>query len=398
MSEEQRIQESEELSMEDFAEELEKTFQKVYTGDIVKAKILELNADEAIVDMDSYMDGILPVADSVYEGEVLDELYHVGDELTLMVTRVDSAEGQIFLSKKEADKIIIWDELQEKKDREEPISVKVKGVVKGGLRIGYKGVEGFMPASQVSISYVENLEDYLNMVLDAEVMDLDAQERNLVVTRKAIEKKQAEQAKKDVYATLEKGTTLTGKVVRLANFGAFVEIAPHVDGLVHVTDMSWKRVKHPSDIVHEGDIVQVHVLDVDPVRERISLSLKDVAGDPWNAISFREGEVLTGKKVVKIIGSGAFVEVADGLEGFVHISQIAPKRINTVSEALSEGEEVNVKVLKIDPEQKRISLSIKEAAQDAIIQEEEENIKSYTQDSDAIGVSLKEAFKGIHLD
>lgn len=120
-------------------------------------------------------------------------------------------------------------------------------------------------------------------------MDLDAQKKNLVVTRKSIEKKQAEQAKKDVYATLEKGTTLTGKVVRLANFGAFVEIAPHVDGLVHVTDMSWKRVKHPSDIVQEGDVVQVHVLDVDPVRERISLSLKDVAGDPWNAVSFPGG-------------------------------------------------------------------------------------------------------------
>lgn len=303
----------ENFSMEDFAAALEKSFERVNNGDILEGKIISKDEKGLLVDVSSYMDGVISVEDLLYDGESYED-YQVGDTIKAMVWFVDTQEGQIHLSRKQADKVVIWEDLAKLAAEETPIDVKVKKVVNGGLRIVYKTVEGFMPASQVSMERTDNLEIYVGQVLTAQIIEVNEEKKNLVVSRRALEKKEAEEARESLYTTLSQGDSLTGKVVRLTKFGAFVEIAPHVDGLIHVNDMSWRRVKDPAELVKVGDLVQVTVLSVDPARGRIGLSLRDVNANPWKNIPVTEGQIVTGT-VVKTIDSGAFVEIAPDWKG-----------------------------------------------------------------------------------
>ena len=380
----------ENFSMEDFAAMLDQSFHKVYNGDIVEGKILEKDEKGLMVDVASYMDGVLPVEELLYDGESYDD-YQVGDTVRAMVKYVDSREGQIHLSKKEADKLGIWDDLKKLQEDEHPIDVKVKRAVNGGLRVVYKTVEGFLPASQISMEYVEDTSAYVGQTLTVQITEVNEEKKNLIVSRKALEKKEAENARQSLYTTLRRGETLTGKVVRLTNFGAFVEIAPHVDGLIHVSDMSWRRVKNPAEMVSIGDVVKVTVLDVDPARGRIGLSLKDVNADPWKNVTFTAGQVLNGT-VTKVIDSGAFVEVAPGLEGFVHVSNISDKRVSAASDVLKAGMEVTVKVLQIDEAQRRISLSMKAAAQALKEDAEKAEYKQYRAEVEEASTHLGDLF------
>lgn len=380
----------ENFSMEDFAAMLDQSFHKVYNGDIVEGKILEKDEKGLMVDVASYMDGVLPVEELLYDGESYDD-YQVGDTVRAMVKYVDSREGQIHLSKKEADKLGIWDDLKKLQEDEQPIDVKVKRAVNGGLRVVYKTVEGFLPASQISMEYVEDTSAYVGQTLTVQITEVNEEKKNLIVSRKALEKKEAENARQSLYTTLRRGETLTGKVVRLTNFGAFVEIAPHVDGLIHVSDMSWRRVKNPAEMVSIGDVVKVTVLDVDPARGRIGLSLKDVNADPWKNVTFTAGQVLNGT-VTKVIDSGAFVEVAPGLEGFVHVSNISDKRVSAASDVLKAGMEVTVKVLQIDEAQRRISLSMKAAAQALKEDAEKAEYKQYRAEVEEASTHLGDLF------
>ena len=380
----------ENFSMEDFAAMLDQSFHKVYNGDIVEGKILEKGEKGLMVDVASYMDGVLPVEELLYDGESYDD-YQVGDTVRAMVKYVDSREGQIHLSKKEADKLGIWDDLKKLQEDEQPIDVKVKRAVNGGLRVVYKTVEGFLPVSQISMEYVEDTSAYVGQTLTVQITEVNEEKKNLIVSRKALEKKEAENARQSLYTTLRRGETLTGKVVRLTNFGAFVEIAPHVDGLIHVSDMSWRRVKNPAEMVSIGDVVKVTVLDVDPARGRIGLSLKDVNADPWKNVTFTAGQVLNGT-VTKVIDSGAFVEVAPGLEGFVHVSNISDKRVSAASDVLKAGMEVTVKVLQIDEAQRRISLSMKAAAQALKEDAEKAEYKQYRAEVEEASTHLGDLF------
>ena len=380
----------ENFSMEDFAAMLDQSFHKVYNGDIVEGKILEKGEKGLMVDVASYMDGVLPVEELLYDGESYDD-YQVGDTVRAMVKYVDSREGQIHLSKKEADKLGIWDDLKKLQEDEQPIDVKVKRAVNGGLRVVYKTVEGFLPASQISMEYVEDTSAYVGQTLTVQITEINEEKKNLIVSRKALEKKEAENARQSLYTTLRRGETLTGKVVRLTNFGAFVEIAPHVDGLIHVSDMSWRRVKNPAEMVSIGDVVKVTVLDVDPARGRIGLSLKDVNADPWKNVTFTAGQVLNGT-VTKVIDSGAFVEVAPGLEGFVHVSNISDKRVSAASDVLKAGMEVTVKVLQIDEAQRRISQSMKAAAQALKEDAEKAEYKQYRAEVEEASTHLGDLF------
>lgn len=380
----------ENFSMEDFAAMLDQSFHKVYNGDIVEGKIIEKDEKGLMVDVASYMDGVLPVEELLYDGESYDD-YQVGDTVRAMVKYVDSREGQIHLSKKEADKLGIWDDLKKLQEDEQPIDVKVKRAVNGGLRVVYKTVEGFLPASQISIEYVEDTSAYVGQTLTVQITEVNEEKKNLIVSRKVLEKKEAENARQSLYTTLRRGETLTGKVVRLTNFGAFVEIAPHVDGLIHVSDMSWRRVKNPAEMVSIGDVVKVTVLDVDPARGRIGLSLKDVNADPWKNVTLAAGQVLNGT-VTNVIDSGAFVEVAPGLEGFVHVSNISDKRVSVASDVLKAGMEVKVKVLQIDEAQRRISLSMKAAAQALQEDTEKEEYKQYRAEVEEASTHLGDLF------
>lgn len=383
----------ENFSMEDFAAALEKSFERVNNGDILEGKIISKDEKGLLVDVSSYMDGVISVEDLLYDGESYED-YQVGDTIKAMVWFVDTQEGQIHLSRKQADKVVIWEDLAKLAAEETPIDVKVKKVVNGGLRIVYKTVEGFMPASQVSMERVDNLEAYVGQVMTAQIIEVNEEKKNLVVSHRALEKKEAEEARESLYTTLKQGDSLTGKVVRLTKFGAFVEIAPHVDGLIHVNDMSWRRVKDPSDVVKVGDLVQVTVLSVDPARGRIGLSLRDVNADPWKNIPVTEGQIVTGT-VTKIIDSGAFVEIAPGLEGFVHVSRMSDKRVRTPDDVVKVEQEVSVKVLSIDAAQHRISLSMKDAAMENQAEEEQADYRGYQADTQEAATHLGDLLEGL---
>lgn len=369
----------ENFSMEDFEKYLDTHFRKVYNGDLVKGTILSKDDTGLVVDVGASMDGILTVEDLLYEDESYDA-YQVGDEITAKVKYVDSQNGQIMLSKKQADKETVWQTLSKMKEDGETIQVNVLRVVNGGLRIAWKDLQGFLPASQVSMEYTEDLSSYVGQTLEVMIIDVKEDKKDLVVSRKQLEQKQADEERQAVYTRLKQGDTLSGKVVRLEKFGAFVEIARHVDGLIHVSDMSWSRVRRPEDVLSVGDVVQVTVLDVDANRNRISLSLRDLNADPWKHIPVKEGDLTEGT-ITRVIASGAFAEIAPGLEGFIHISRMSDKRIGSVAEAVQEGQRVPVKVLSIDPDQKRIALSLKDAKSDMQEKEDREIVKSY-QESD----------------
>lgn len=378
-------------SMESFEAMLEASFQQVHNGDLLEGTILQISGDTAIVDIGSYMDGILTQDQLLYDGQTMAD-YPEGTKLTLMVLRVDSRNSQILLSKKEADKIVVWDEMEQKKQQQESISVKVKAAVKGGLRIGYQSVQGFMPASQVDDQYVEDLEEYVGQELQALVLEINREKRDFTASRKELLRKAEKAAKAHALHTLKPGDRLQGKVVKLEKYGAFVELERGVIGLLHVSDMAWTRVKHPSDMVSIGDWVTVAVQEVDAEKGRISLSLKAVSENPWDHLQLQVGEIVMQKPVTHMIASGAFVQLTPELEGFLPISQISEKRIQTVREVLKEGDLINVSIRSIDPANRRISLSMRDVPQgeDAATQP-----AVYEQEEGSLTAPLGDAFAGL---
>ena len=350
-------------SMADFYEMFEASMKPIRNGDMLEGTVMEIGPDAAILDLGSYMDGILP-KEQLEEGEQLNDL-RVGEKIRVAVRRVDTRNSPILLSKRDADRVVAWSDLKNHMDEGSAILVKVESAVKGGLRVRCGSASGFMPASQVDLSYQEDLSVFVGQELKGEIMEVDPEKKDFTVSRKRILMKEREVAKDRLFATLKEGDRLTGKVVEIRPYGAFVEIENGVSGLLHVSDMSWGRVKDPSEVVSIGDVVEVGVTKVDAENQRISLSLKAVGVDPWTALDFGVGSVLTGKEVTRIIQSGAFVRLTEAIEGFLPISQISDKRLRSVSEVLKPGQLISVKVLSIRPEEHRISLSMKEVDQES---------------------------------
>lgn len=373
-------------SMEDFASLLESSFNKVYNGDVMDGTIIEIQKDALVMDIHSYMDAIMPITDLLYDGEVLEELYQVGDTLKVMVKRVDTRNDRIYVSKIDADKVVIWDALEEMRQEGTPVEVQVKEVVKGGLRIRYKGVRGFLPQFQVEIEPVEELDAYVGKTLTCVVQKVDRERKDVVVSRKELLRKKKAQERDSAINELLPGTTTKGTVVRIENYGAFVELAPGVDGMVHISEMAWHRIKHPSEIVREGQVVKVSVLSVDKAKGRIALTMKEVDQDPWHALEFKVGDKMQ-VTIGRIINAGAFAEVQDGIEGFLPISMISEKRIRNVREVLKEEDVVEVKIHSIDPIQRRVTLTMKDM--------EEEEVFEY--DNDDEGFTMADAFKGFKI-
>ena len=386
--------------MEDFANMLEASFNEgfdtLHNGDIVEGTILEIQTDDVVVDIHSYMDGILPISELIYEDEVLDLLYHVGDKIKVMVTRVDTRESTIYLSKLRADQIVIWDELEECRTENRSITFQVKEVVKGGLRIQYKGIRGFLPQYQITNQQgpeaeqlLEHPEVLVGKGLTGLVTRVDPERRDVVVSVKEYERRQQQVARTEFMRTVAEGETFVGTVTRVEPYGAFVEISPGVEGLIHVSELAWTRVKHPSEVVNVGDQVKVTVLSVDPERGRIGLRLKDLNQDPWANMSYVKDQQIDNCVVRKIIATGAFVSLKDGLEAFLPISQISEKRLRTVQEVLKEGDTVSVKILSVDPKARRISVTMRGLDIPA-----EEDFGSYTNNDESEGYSLADTFKG----
>ncbi len=378
--------------MEDFEALLNAHLQRVNNGDVKEARVLAVNPDYLLVDVGSYMDGIVPKEELLEEGETMSS-YKVGDVLTLTVTHVNTRESQITLSKRAARKVVAWKEMAARLAAEDVVEVKVTKAVRGGLRVSCGGAEGFIPASQVADRYVEDLAPYEGQTLRVILLELSEEKKEFTASARRVLEAEKKETRKRLYETLEEGQRLSGKVVRLADFGAFVQLAEGVDGLVHVSDLSWSRVKHPSELLAVGDTVAVTVKSVDREKERISLYLKDLGADPWELTEFTVGEYREGCRVNHIIDTGAFVSVAPGIEGFLPISQISEKKLRTVKDVLAVGDELRVRITRVDKEKRQLSLSMREVEAAPEVPEEE----THYEDKEEAGTSLGGLFSGLKL-
>lgn len=385
---------TEEITMAQMMEDIEKSMKRIHAGDIVKGKVIKVNENEVLVNIGYMADGIIPKQE-LSDDENIDprDILKPDDAIDVLILQVDDGEGNVILSKKQADQVVVWDELNEYLESGTSFEVTVKEAVKGGVVALIKGIRAFIPASQLSVNYVEDLNAYVGKTLKVKLIELDRKSRKVVLSRKEVEKEERELQKKEIWKTLKKGEKRKGVVRRLAKFGAFVDLGG-VDGLIHLSDLSWKRVLDPAEVVSVGDVVEVYVVDFDEKKDRISLALKDIKEDPWNESvrKYKINDIIKGK-VVRITNFGAFVEIEPGVEGLVHISQITDKHIAKVSEVLSVGDEVKAKIIELKPEEKRISLSIREA-EDGVSEE----VMQYTdndEDDVTIGDILKDKLKGL---
>lgn len=361
-TEKQTDDQIEETTMEEMMDEIDKTIIRIQEGDIIKGVVLDVTEEEVVVNIGYGADGIVPKSDLVDDDQIsLKDIVQIGEEIEVYVEQVDDGEGNVLLSKQQADAIVVWEELQGFLEKKQTFEIRVKEAVKGGVVASVRGVRAFIPASLLSYQYVEDLNEWVGKDLTVLVEEIDVEKKRIILSRKAVELLEREEKKKELFASIKKGEKRKGIVQRLMNYGAFVDLGG-VDGLIHISDLAWTRVKHPSDILAVGDEVEVRVVDFDPEKQKISLALKDVKEDPWEQVmhTHKVNEIVTGK-VVRLLDFGAFVQLDSGIDGLVHVSQISEKHIANPSEVLSIGDEVKVKVLEIKPKEKRMSLSIKDA-------------------------------------
>jgi small subunit ribosomal protein S1 len=345
-------------------------------GSSVKGKIVKIDADQAFVDIGYKYDGIIPIRElSSLTLENAADAVTIGQEVELKVVTIDDGKEKLILSKRVVDSEKAWTDLQAKLDNKETFEAVVAEVVKGGLVVDV-GLRAFVPASMVERHFVEDFSDYKGRTLKLRVKELDQEKNKVILSQKDVLDEEFEANKKNILEGLKVGQELEGTVQRLTPFGAFVNIGG-IDGLVHISEMSWQHIDHPSEIVSEGDQVKVKVLKLDPQNDRISLSLKATQPGPWQKLGsdLQIGSIVSGK-VQRITNFGAFVEVAPGIEGLVHISQVAHRHIATPHEVLKEGQEVQVKILDINPGDKRISLSIKDTEEAPAGSEKQEKPRS----------------------
>ncbi|GKV55448.1 30S ribosomal protein S1 [Sporosarcina sp. NCCP-2222] len=360
-------------------------------GDRVTGKVTKIEDKSVTVEISGApFDGVIPISElSSLHIEKAGDAVSVGDELELIVTKVE--EDNYVLSKRKVDAEDAWGDLEEKFNNNETIETEVKDVVKGGLVVDL-GVRGFIPASLVEDHFVETFDDYKGRTMTFKIVEMDKEKNRLILSHRAVLQEEKSQKKEEVLDDLKEGDVLEGTVQRIASFGAFVDIGG-VDGLVHISQLSHEHIEKVSDVLKEGDKVKVKVLSVDRDSERISLSIKDTLPGPWEDIEEKApvGSVFEGT-VKRLVSYGAFVEVLPGVEGLVHISRISHEHIGTPHEVLEEGQQVKVKVLDVNADEKRLSLSIK----DLIEKEEEESYGDYEMKeetgfslSDVIGDQLK---------
>jgi len=337
-------------------------FRSFQTGDLVKGKVVKVTSDEVLIEIGGKSEGIVPNSELAYRKVDPRELVAVGDELLVEVLKEDK-EGNIILSRKRAVLDEALDKLEKAKAEGSILTARVTEVVKGGL-VADVGIRGFVPASQVDRSFVEDLSQYLGKDLRLKVLDMDRDAKKVVLSQKIVLEEEYQQQKKAIWSELAEGQTRKGTVKRLAAFGAFVDLGG-VDGLLHVSEMSWTHVKDPAQIVKVGDELEVYILKIDREKEKVSLTLKQLLKSPWELAQekYQVGQVCEGK-VVRIVPFGAFIELEPGLEGLAHISQLSAKRVNKVEDVLKAGQLVKAKILEINEEKKRISLSLKEVETD----------------------------------
>lgn len=351
-----------EINNESFEQMLENSFVTLHTGDIVKGTVIQVANEEVSVNLGFKSDGIIEKGELSNDPHIkASELVKPGDEIEVFVIRVNDGEGNVLLSKKRVESQKGWDELEEIYENKSKIKGKFSEIVKGGMIALINGIRVFVPSSQVSNKYIENLNSFLNKEFDFNIIEFNRVKRKIVAGRKEIAEKELNQKKEEIFSNLSIGQTITGTVSRIADFGAFVDLGG-IDGLIHISEMSWGRVGRPQDVLKEGETVNPIILDINKEKGKISLSLKDPSKDPWNLTleKYEAGSIVEGK-VVRIVPFGAFVELESGVDGLIHISQISSKHVVKPEDELSIGEIVKVKILEINNDNKKISLSKKEA-------------------------------------
>ncbi len=359
--------------MNEYMEEIEKSLRLPRGGEIVNGKVHQVTDKEVIVNLGCKKDGILPKDEvTLEEGQKLADIFAEGDEVQAKVIKTDDGDGGILLSKKKLEVNEHWNEISNAYENKETVTVKVIRAVNGGVIGAYKEVTGFIPLSQLSDKYVENADEFIGQEMDVRVTRVDQRRGKIVFSRKAVLTEEKEKKLAEIWANIHVDDVVDGKVMRFTNYGAFVDIGG-IDGLLHISEISWGKLQHPQEFLEIGQQVKVKVLSMTEEKGKLSLGLKQTQPEPWSVIDekYEIGSVVSGK-VVQIKEYGAFVELEPGLDGLVHISEIAHKRVNDINEELTVGQEVEAKILEIDKDKKRISLSIKACtAPDAEETEEE---------------------------
>lgn len=376
------------VSMEDALN----SFKEVSVGDVVKGEVLAVEDKQAIVGIEGAgVEGVVPVKElSTLPVEDINELVKIGDVLDLVVISTigkDKENGSYLLSKRRLDSKKVWADIEKDFEDGKILEAPVTNIVKGGLVVDV-GVRGFVPASMVEDHFVDDFEEYKGKTLTLKIIEIEPSENRLILSHKAVVEAEKEGKKAELLASIKEGDQLEGKVARLTNFGAFVDLGG-IDGLVHVSEISHGHVGKPSDVLAVGDTVNVAVLSIDPTTERISLSIKDTLPGPWDNIEEKAqvGATLEGT-VKRLTSFGAFVEVFPGVEGLVHISQISHKHIATPHEVLHEGDTVQVKVLEVNPTDHRIALSIKALEEKPEAEKAEKPEESYELPEESTGFTM----------
>jgi small subunit ribosomal protein S1 len=337
----------------------ESTFPSINEGEVVHGTVVRVDKDEVLVDIGYKSEGVIPVAELSIRRSVnpADEV-NVGDEIDALVMTKEDAEGRLILSKKRARFEIAWKAIEAAAESGEPVIGRVIEVVKGGLILDL-GVRGFLPASLVDIRRVQDLDEFLGKELRCKVIELNRSRNNVVLSRRAVLEDERKEMRQAILDRLSPGDVVDGQISNIVDFGAFVDL-DGMDGLIHISELSWSHVNHPSEVLEIGQNVKVKVLDIDRDRQRISLGLKQTQADPWQQVvdSYNEGDVVEGR-VTKVVTFGAFVEILPGVEGLVHISELAQHHVENPREVVAQGDPVNVLILEIDAERRRLSLSLK---------------------------------------
>jgi small subunit ribosomal protein S1 len=337
----------------------ESTFPTIKEGEVVHGTIVRVDKDEVLVDIGYKSEGVIPASElSIRRSIDPSTEVTLGDEIDALVLTKEDADGRLILSKKRARFELAWKSIEEKAQTGEPIEGRVIEVVKGGLIIDL-GVRGFLPASLVDIRRVQDLDEFMGTMLRAKVIELNRSRNNVVLSRRAVLEDERKEMRQAILDRLNPGDVIEGQISNIVDFGAFVDL-DGMDGLIHISELSWSHVNHPSEILEVGQTVKVKVLDIDRDRQRISLGLKQTQSDPWQQVidAYGDGDEVEGR-VTKVVTFGAFVEIVPGVEGLVHISELAQHHVENPREVVSQGDLVRVVVLEIDGERRRLSLSMK---------------------------------------
>ncbi|RJQ52302.1 MAG: 30S ribosomal protein S1 [Actinobacteria bacterium] len=345
-------------------------------GDIVEGKVVKVDKDEILVDIGYKSEGVIPIRELSIRSDVKpEEIVTVGEDIEALVLQKEDKDGRLILSKKRAEYERSWHRIEAVFKEEGKVTGNVIEVVKGGLILDI-GLRGFLPASLVDLRRVKDLDQFVGSELECKVIEMDRNRNNVVLSRRAVLEQERRHERHDILSRLEKGQVLPGTISSIVDFGAFVDLGG-IDGLIHISELSWTHVGHPSEVVSVGEQVQVQVLDVDQERERISLGLKQTREDPWKELvqQFPVGSIVEGK-VTKLVTFGAFIELVPGVEGLCHISELAEEHVEVSEQIVHVGEVVTAKVMDVDFDRRRISLSLRQASATAASSEEEETTEN----------------------